>query len=392
MKKKKKKIKKVKTRRKVKRNTFKKRRVRKNTFKKKISKKRVKKYKITRKKKQPLDRLKALKFPKIKIPKIKIKKRREFNIKKKLGQLTVNLINLALFPLFRAYDSYKSNQLKEKLRKEQERLKEQEREKKERIKLLQEQKKQELKDQVKFAEKAKTEMRMYLRSAERQARLDKAEQQKKILENLKINKMILKYEERSRREQAALERYALQNLKEDYEPIVQKIQEIKERYKKLQEEKFRKRLVELGADLKGDEDKKALLEAERQLIYEKDQISTTLLPYTRSLRTCAFLINRDHIGKNMSPLKIIDNSSETGEVFIKWMDLEDSDEFLILIYIKENSIKSGKIVCELKLNPEKYSTHEFLFKEIFPFQSKIIDEIIGMLERMKNEKKKINFL
>ena len=112
-----------------------------------------------------------------------------------------------------------------------------------------------------------------------------------------------------------------------------------------------------------------------------------MLPYTRSLRTAAFIINRDHLGKNMSPLKIIDHSMETGEVFIKWMDLEDSDEFLILIYVKNNSLKSEKIVCELKLNPEKHTTYEFYFNEIFSFQEKIIDEIISMLERMRNQKK-----
>ena len=52
-----------------------------------------------------------------------------------------------------------------------------------------------------------------------------------------------------------------------------------------------------------------------------------------------------------------------------------------------DSIKSGKIVCELKLNPEKYTTHEFYFKEIFSFQEKIIDEIIRMIERRRNIKK-----
>ena len=68
-----------------------------------------------------------------------------------------------------------------------------------------------------------------------------------------------------------------------------------------------------------------------------------MLPYTRSLRTAAFIINRDHLGKNMSPLKIIDHSMESGEVFIKFMDLEDSEDFLILIYC--DSLKNGKIVC-----------------------------------------------
>ena len=353
--------------------------------KKKINRKR-KKIKKPRKKNQPLDRLKAIKIPKIKIPKIKFKKRKDFSIKKQLSQLTAKLINAALFPLFKAYDSYKSSQLKKKLKKESERLKEQEREKKERARLIKEQKEKELRDQIKFAKETKVELQLYLRQAEREARKLKAEQHKKILMNLRLEKTLQKYELRSQREQQQLEKYALQNIRSDYQPIVEKIQAIKQRYDNLKIEKMRSRLSELGAELTGDEDKAKLLEAERELIFEKSKIESAMLPYTRSLRTAAFIINRDHLSKNMSPLKIIDNSMENGEVFIKWMDLEDSSDFLILIYVKDNSLKSGKIVCELKLNPEKHTTHEFLFKEIFSFQERIIDEIIAMLERTSNQK------
>jgi len=364
-----------------------KKKVRRNTSKRRISKKRVKK---TRKKQQPLDRLKKIKLPKIKIkkikiPKIKFKKRKDFSIKKQLGQLTIKLLNVALFPLFKAYDSYKSSQLKKKLKQESERLKEQEREKKERARLIKEQKEKELRDQIKFAKETKVELQLYLRQAEREARKEKAELHKKMLMNLRLEKTLQKYELRSQREQQQLEKYALENLKEDYQPVLDKIAAIKTRYDNLKIEKMRNRLTELGAELTGDEDKAKLLEAEKELIFEKSKIEAAMLPYTRSLRTAAFIINRDHLGKNMSPLKIIDNSMENGEVFIKWMDLQDSEDFLILIYC--DSIKSGKIVCELKLNPEKYTTHEFYFKEIFSFQEKIIDEIIRMIERRRNIKK-----
>ena len=289
--------------------------------------------------------------------------------------------------MFKAYDSYKSAQIQKKIQEENKRIREQEREKKERARIIKEQKEQQIKDQIKFAKETKVELQLYLRQAEREARKEKAEQHKKMLMNLRLEKILEKYELRSQREQQQLEKYALQNLKEDYQPIVEKIQAIKERYNNLKVEKMRSRLSELGAQLTGDEDKAKLLEAERELIFEKTQRENAMLPYTRSLRTAAFIINRDHLGKNMSPLKIIDRSMETGEVFIKWMDLEDSDEFLILIYVKNNSLKSGKIVCELKLNPEKHTVHEFYFKEIFSFQEKIIDEIISMLERMRNKKK-----
>ena len=352
--------------------------------------KKRKKTKKVKKKKQPLDRLKSIKFPKIKkikILKIKIKKRKDLNIKKRLGQMAVKLINAALYPLFRAYDSYQYNRRQKKLKEENERIKNQEREKKERTRLIKEQKEQALRDQIRFAKEAKTQIQVYLRIAERESRKEKASQQKKILENLKIDKQIQKFEDRMTRETLALEKYALLNLKEAYEPTLEKIAAIKERYKRLQEEKLRTRISELGVELEGNEDKTALLERERQFIFEKSKIENTLLPYTRSLRSMAFMINKKYLSRNMSPLKVVDLSMEQGEVYLKWLEEESSEDFLILFYVKDNSLDSGKIVLELKTNPEKHSTLELNFSEIFRFQDVVIDNTVAMLEKIKNQKK-----
>ena len=371
-----------------------KKRVRKFSSKKRrVIKKRKqsKKARKTKKKQQPLDRLKAIKLPKIKIkkikiPKIKLKKnKRDFNFRKKLSQLTATIVNLALYPLFSAYDRYRERKRLNKLKAENERIKEEERAKKER--LILEQKQKELKEKVQFAKQSKAEIQIYLRTAEREARKEKAEQQRKILENLKISKQIQKFEERMNREQLALEKYALRNLKESYEPTLEKIAALKERYKKLQEDKLRQRITELGIELQGDEDRSALLEREKQFIFEKSQIENTLLPYTRSLRSMAFFINKKYLSRNMSPLKVQDLSMEQGEIYLKWLEEEESSDFLILAYIKDNVLSSGKIVLEIKTNPDKHSTIEFKFSEIFKFQDTVIDNTVEMLERIKNQKK-----
>ena len=374
-----KKIKKTKPRKKLKKSVFKRKKITKTSKRKKLKK--------VKKKKQPLDRLKAIRLPKIRISKIRIKKRKDFNIKKRLAQLTTRLINTALYPIFRAYDSYLHNRRQKKLKEENERIKEQERQKKERVRLIKEQKEQELKDKIKFARETKVEMQVYLRQAERRARKEKAEQHKKILENLKADKLIQKFEARMVREQAFLEKYALTNLKESYEPVLEKIAAIKERYKKLQAEILAKKLSELGVEVSGDEDKSVLLEKERQFIFEKSQIENTLLPYTRSLRSMSFMINKHHLSRNMSPLKVIDLSMENGEVYLKWLEEESSEDFLILCYVKDNSLDSEKIVLELKTNPEKHSTLELNFSEIFRFQDVVIDNTVAMLEKIKNQKK-----
>lgn len=385
-----KKTKKTKPRKQFKKSTYK--RKKKLKIRKKVKKNRAKRRKKIKKIISPLDRLKAIKFPKfnlkkIKIPKIKVKKRKSFNIKKQIGQITQKLLNFALEPFFRSYDYYVEQRRINKLKAENKKAKEVERQKKERQRLIKAQKEQELKDEIKFAKQTKVEMQVYLRIAEREARKEKAAQQKKILENLKISIQIEKFEARMNRETLALEKYALQNLKEAYEPTLEKIQAIKDRYKKLQEEKLRARIAELGIEVSGNEDKTALLERERQFIFEKSKIENTLLPYTRSLRSMAFFINKKFINRNMSPLKVLDHSMEQGEVYLKWLEEESSEDFLILCYVKDNSLDSGKIVLELKTNPEKHSTLELNFSEIFRFQDVVIDNTVAMLEKIKNQKK-----
>ena len=54
--------------------------------------------------------------------------------------------------------------------------------------------------------------------------------------------------------------------------------------------------------------------------------------------------------------------------------------------IKGNSLESGRIVLEIKTNPERHSSHEFTFNEIFRFQDLIIDSTVAMLGRMRNKK------
>ena len=65
-------------------------------------------------------------------------------------------------------------------------------------------------------------------------------------------------------------------------------------------------------------------------------------------------------------MRVVDRRFETGEIFIKWDDTNE-DDWLILIYIKNNSPDEG-IVIEDKSNPEKHSSYEFKPKEIFKAQ------------------------
>tara|TARA_B110000238_G_scaffold37937_1_gene39994 strand:- start:240 stop:503 length:264 start_codon:yes stop_codon:yes gene_type:complete len=86
----------------------------------------------------------------------------------------------------------------------------------------------------------------------------------------------------------------------------------------------------------------------------------------------------------MSIFRCIDKRFETGEIFIKWDEAQD-DEWLLLIYIKNNSPNEG-IVIEDKSNPEKNSSHEFKANEIFKASDFMVDSLTQLISRKRAKK------
>ena len=146
------------------------------------------------------------------------------------------------------------------------------------------------------------------------------------------------------------------------------VDRIKEKYKNYRLESYRKKSQDLGIQVQGDEDKSALVEKERKLLLQKSEIENALMSFTRSLRSIAFFCNRSKIlGKHLSPLKIVDLSMDTGEVYLKWLELQESEDFILLCYLKDNSIESKKIVLEMKTDPAKHLSIEFDIKSILNY-------------------------
>ena len=86
----------------------------------------------------------------------------------------------------------------------------------------------------------------------------------------------------------------------------------------------------------------------------------------------------------MSIFRCIDRRFENGEVYIKWDEVPD-DEWLILIYIKDNSPNKG-IVIEDKSNPEKNVSNEFKPSEIFKASDMMVDSLTQLIERERSKK------
>ena len=77
-------------------------------------------------------------------------------------------------------------------------------------------------------------------------------------------------------------------------------------------------------------------------------------------------------------MRVVDRRFETGEIFIKWDDTA-GDDWLILIYIKNNSPDEG-IIIEDKSNPEKHNSYEFKPTEIFRASDLMVDSLTKLLD------------
>ena len=86
----------------------------------------------------------------------------------------------------------------------------------------------------------------------------------------------------------------------------------------------------------------------------------------------------------MSIFRCIDRRFETGEIFIKWDESID-EEWLLLIYIKNNSPDEG-IVIEDKTNQEKNITHEFRNIDIFKASDTMVDSLTQLIARKRAKK------
>ena len=299
-----------------------------------------------------------------------------------------NLFSYLVAPIFESYYNFQQERKRKLLKAQEAKEKEQERIKRERLELVKKMKEEQLKEEIYYSKELKRDMKIFLREQERETRKQKAKQQQEIINNLKLNKQIAAFEIRQNREIAELEKIAFKAEKEDYQEVLDRIAAIRLKYKNLRLESYRKKLQDFGIEVRGDEDKSALLEKERKLLLQKSEIENILMPFTRSLRSIAFFCNRSHIlGKHLSPLKIVDSSHDTGEVYLKWLDLLDSEDFLLLCYLKDNSIESKKVVLEMKTNPAKHLSVEFDIKSVFQFQETAIDNVVKMIERERNSKK-----
>jgi len=399
--------------------------MKKKSKKNKKSKKKVsglklpkKKKKVSKKKKKVTKKKKKVTKKKKKILKKKIKNLRKSNVETKIKKtknesliLKLVKLQLSLKPQFNfkinfnlekyiqkffdkiseTISSYKilkndeKRKLKlEKIEIERESKIELEKKKKETTALKIKLKEQTLKDEIKLDKQRTKEIKLFLRKEQALIRIEQSEKQKQFLQQLKLEKQIEKFRIREVKELDKLEKISLKEKREDYAGLQERIEKLKEKYRIIRDQKIRERVEALGVKIQGDEDRETLLQKEKEYTVARQKIEFALESFYRSASSLVFQLNKRHITRHMSILRCIDRRFETGEIFVKW-DEADDEEWLLLIYIKNNSPDEG-IVIEDKANPEKNISHEFKNNEIFKASDTMVDSLTQLIAR-KREKK-----
>ncbi len=363
---------------------------------KKIIKKRRKKIKI-RKKKIHSSKSNSKKTQKTRMvvsrilslsDKIKSMIRFNFNLDKSLQNFFQSISNRVL--------NIKKVIQEEREKQKQEKIREMEKEKIEAKKRFMQQeeialkaKALELKEEKELSRQLSIDLKKFLREDQAELRRERAEKQRRFLEQIKLEKKIESFVRREEKEVQALSKYVLSQQRESYDDVKLRIDKIKEKYKALRQQKveeaIRERLTQFGIEVKDSDTKEILLEKERVYNEEREKVEYALESFYRASHSLCFMISKRYLSKHLPIMRCIDKRIEESAIYIKWDDTPE-DEWLICIYLKDDSPTEG-IVIEDKTDPEKNISKEFQRDQIFNASDFMVDSLTALLERERNKKK-----
>ena len=376
-----------------------------------MKKKSKKKRKFTKKQKKLRKKIKIRNRGKKSKKAKKIKKRRKFKTKtrvklpifipkriklpqfiqnkKKLQKITFRkVLGFILNPIFTAYEDFRESRKIEKLRTIALEKKIREAKIKEERRLRYEAKKQQLREEIKLAKERELDLKRFLREEQAILRKEQAQKRKQFLEELKLSKRIEAFRKRELVEIKNLEKLALQEEREDYKQVEDRLEKIKEKYRLIREQKIRERVESLGVEITDSDTKEDLLQKEKEYAEHRHTIELVLESFYRSANSLVFQLNKKYIPKHKSILRVIDRRYESNECFIRYDDSPDED-WLILIYLEDSDAKKGKIVVENKANPEKHETKSFETKEIFNYSDYLVDAMTAHIDRERQKKDQV---
>ena len=369
------------------------RKIRKLIIKKKFkSRKKVKKIKHRKKTKKIKKKIKIRKKKKLtKIKKLhrKIKRPQSFKFNKKVQQLKSltlqKVISFIFKPIVNVYDEYREKRKNEKIKQANFERKEKEKLIKQEARLREQLKQNALKDELTFAKLRERDLKQFLRKEQAEIRAAQKEKEKKFLQQIKIQKKLERFRRLELEEIKQLEKFSLKHQRDSYQPTLDRIEAIKEKYRILREERIRSRIKALGLDISDLDTKEDLIQKEKDYTLGRQQIELALAPFFRSAQSLVFQLNKRYIPKHKSILRVINRIFETNELFIRYDDVPD-EEWLVLVYLKDSDPKRGEIIVENRSNPEKNETKEFKLREIFSYSDYLVDVFTSHIDRIRQKK------
>ena len=345
---------------------------------KKTIRKRKRKSQIYRKTKKSFKKKQKSKKTKISSKKLDIKAFIE-TIKTRFEFSLKGILKKIISPLIKEIKNYKRNRERSEFNKKQEFVKQNKLESSLRKELL----KKEIQEEKALAKIRAAELKSLLKEEQKAIREMEREKQRKFLEEVKLEKTLEGFRARELEEIMAIEKYSLNIEKEDYKAFQERIDEVREKYKALRNERLRKRVEELGVTLSSEASIEEIRKKEKEYLERRELIETSLESFTRSATSLVYQINKRYLPKNADLIRVINLVYEQSEIIIR-EDQEQNENFLILIYVKDQDIKK-EIIVEDKIKKE---TRQYNRNGIFKFGDDLTDSLILYLERIRDRMKK----
>ena len=345
--------------------------------------------KKTKKKSRKIRKRKKHKLRK-KVKRIKItKKTKSLRTSKQLTllkKLTVKkALSLILQPFVKLYEDFKEKRKLKKLKQINFERKEKERQIIAEERLRKRMIESELFEELRIARMRTQDLKRFIREDQANLRREQAGKRRRFLEELKLEKKIELFRKRELKQIKHLERVALQEEREDYRPILERLEKIKEKYRSIREQKIRERVNSLGLEVSDTDTKEDLLQKQKAYEEHRQKIELVLESFYRSANSLVFQLNKRYIPKHKSILRVIDRRYEENLCFIRYDDNPD-DDWLMLIYLEDSNPEKETIVVEDKTNPEKYVTRSFQTKEIFAYSDYLVDQMTSHIDRERQKK------
>ena len=184
------------------------------------------------------------------------------------------------------------------------------------------------------------------------------------------------------------ERQKIYRLKDHLWNLGDRFSNIRARYKEYRLNVRNKQLAELEIRRQNREEARIILEAEKAENALKQKLVERLERFSRNMKSIVFQINKRYITKKRSPLRFVDNISESGECLIKNDDAPTDKDYLILLYTdgEDVSQRLNNPICLDDKTDIGYPKN-FQPKNIFDASDYIIDRLAVMFDKERKLKK-----